>query len=189
MQDYGPSGAQLRALLEETNGFFAFYSALLVRPSHEVSGEVPHCLEAWNAPGLWREGFGAWAEGLWFFAEDLFGVQFALLRGSAEVWTFDPETGERSLFASDVEDWCSRLLSDPESTTGYLLAKAWQDVHGPLPQGRRLVPSIPFVLGGAYSVSNLWASDAVEGMRSRAAVARQIADLPDGARVRITVTE
>lgn len=42
---------------------------------------------------------------------------------------------------------------------------------------------------GLHSVSNLWATGAVEGMRSRAAVARQIADLPDGARVRITVTE
>ena len=59
-------------LLSRRNGFLAFESALLVRP---IGG--PLDVFDWNREDGWRRGYGESAEGLFFFAEDLFGGQFA----------------------------------------------------------------------------------------------------------------
>ena len=47
------------------------------------------------------------------------------------------------------------------------------------------MPKVPFFLGGAYSMENLWAGDAVEGMRFKADLAMQTTNLPDGTQIRI----
>jgi hypothetical protein len=44
-------------------------------------------------------------------------------------------------------------------------------------------------LGGEFAVENLYAADALELMRFRGLLARQIRDLPDGAHVTLKVTE
>jgi len=51
------------------------------------------------------------------------------------------------------------------------------------------MPKIPFFLGGAYSMENLWAGDAIEGMRLKADLAIQTKNLPDGSQVRIIIGE
>ena len=89
------------------------------------------------------------AEGLLFFAEDAFGGQFALR--DEHVVTFDPETGEAQALASSIEDWADQLLADFEFLTGQPLAHDWQARNGALPPGERLVPKVPFVLGGEYA--------------------------------------
>ena len=55
--------------------------------------------------------------------------------------------------------------------------------------GRRLLPKIPFALGGEYVVENLYAGRAVDGMRVRAHLATQLVDLPDGAQIEYKVVE
>jgi hypothetical protein len=179
-----PGAAALGDLLGRRNGFYAFESALHVFP---VGSEGTQDLAGWNAPGLWRDAYGGLADGLLLFAEDLFGGQFALRDG--EVVTFEPETGEVEALARDLEGWARALLDDYELLTGQPLAHAWQRRHGPLPAGRRLLPKTPFVLGGAYEVENLYPLEAVQGMRLRGDIARQLKDLPDGARVRLTTGE
>jgi hypothetical protein len=47
----------------------------------------------------------------------------------------------------------------------------------------RLVPKVPFVLGGEIEPGNVYSLNAKEGMRVRGELAVQIRDLPDGARV------
>jgi hypothetical protein len=81
------------------------------------------------------------------------------------------------------------LLDDYETLTGYPLAHEWQRQYGALPEGKRLVPKMPFVTGGAFDVANLYAEDAVEGMRARGNLAMQINDLPDGTRIRYRIVE
>jgi hypothetical protein len=63
------------------------------------------------------------------------------------------------------------------------LAHEWQQQNGPLPPGIRLVPKIPFVLGGEYRVDNLYAADCWRAMRCYGHIATQIHDLPEGAGV------
>lgn len=169
----------LDALIEARNGFYAFESALHVLPS-EVS--AMRTIERWNAPDGWRSGYGSMADGLLFFAEDAFGGQFALW--DERICTFDPETGDVDVLASSVEDWADQLLDDYRVLTGYPVAHEWQLQNGLLQPGMRLVPKVPFVIGGDYTVDNLSALDAEEGMRVRAEFAMQIRDLPDGTTVR-----
>jgi hypothetical protein len=181
-------GRALTSLLAERNGFFAFTSALLVRGSGAMRDGVPGSLEQWNTLDGWRADYGDAARGLLFFAEDAFGAQFAISADRAGVCTFDPETAAIEWLAPDLEGWAAMVLADFAFLTGHPLAEQWQKQHGALPHTHRLVPKQPFVMGGAFDVDNLSACEADAGMRSRAAIARQIADLPDGAKVRLVVT-
>ena len=72
--------AQLRPLLGTTNGFFAFEQALLVLPSGV--GDV--ALESWNDPAGWIASYEGLADGMTFFAMDLFGGQFGISRHGLE---------------------------------------------------------------------------------------------------------
>jgi hypothetical protein len=49
------------------------------------------------------------------------------------------------------------------------------------------MPKSPFFLGGAYEIENLWAGDAVEGMRFKADVAMQTRNMPDGTQVHLVI--
>jgi len=138
-------------------------------------------LEAWNSRDLWTHEYGGLAEGLFFFAEDAFGNQFCLREEG--VCSFDAETGETESLGRSVEDWAHRVLAEYELLTGFPLFHDWQVEHGRVPSGSRLVPIVPFVLGGEYSLPNLRVADAVSAMRSCGNLARQIRDLPDGTRV------
>lgn len=46
---------------------------------------------------------------------------------------------------------------------------------------------VPFVLSGEFVLDNLYLAVAVEGMRSRADIASQIKELPDGAQIRLNI--
>jgi hypothetical protein len=180
-----PPEYELRDVLERKNGFYAFESALHFFPSGETVGQCT--LEEWNSHDLWRRQYGSLADHHLFFAEDLFGGQFSIKGGM--VFTFDPETGDSEPFADQLDAWADALLADYDVLTGFPLAHEWQMVHGPIPMGMRLIPKQPFALGGAFSIENLYLGDAVEGMRLRADIARQLERLPDGTRVAFRLTD
>lgn len=178
---WGPIGCELADLLGVRHGFYASSSALLVRPLRH-SGP-PLGIEQWNAASLWRADYPSedWGPTL-FFAEDLFGGQFCIRGG--RVLAFEPETGALGdIGCASLAEWARLITADHRFRTGEPLAHAWRAAHGPLEPGRRLVPKVPFVVGSAYSVDNLYACEDAAGMRLRAAVARQLRGVPDSARV------
>src|SRR6185312_15664354 len=179
-----PAGELLR-LLGKRNGFYAFESALLVRPLSEQPNELG--IVRWNAPALWRSEYQGLADGPLFFAEDIFGGQFGVAADA--VFWFNPETGDRERLTSSVEDWAGLLLKDSSLRLGWPLAHEWQQRFGPLPEGKRLVPKVPFVLGGDFEVANLHALDAVRAMRFYANVAVQIHNASDGTKIQLRVIE
>jgi hypothetical protein len=181
----GPLGGQIRSLLRRRNGFYAFESALHVFPATSSGKEIT--LRQWNSSTLWRSEYGELAEGALFFAEDAFGNQYCVHEG--HVCAFDAETGELSVLADDLEKWASRLLVEYRVLTGYPLLHEWQERNGALPVGRRLMPKVPFVLGGDYSLANLYSLTAVSAMRSRGNLARQLKGVPDGAQVEFRVID
>jgi len=180
--DSYPLGNELFRMLQLKNGFYAFEASLHVFP---LSSSDCMSLEEWNSDSLWRGGYGDLAGGLLFFAEDVFQDQFCL--SSQGVLRFNSECGTTSAMASSVEEWANKVLQDYRQETGWPLASEWQKAHGPLALGKRLMPKIPFFLGGAYSLDNLWAGEAVAGMRFKADLALKTKDLPEGSKVRLVV--
>jgi hypothetical protein len=170
---------ELEELLSVKNGFYAFDSALLVRPL-SCAG-APLGISEWNEPELWKYEYGSSLDGLLCFAEDVFGSQFAL--GREAIVAVDPETGELEPVSKTLDDWADMILGDINYRTGHSLALAWQAENGPLARGCRLVPKIPFVTGGQFVLGNLYSVSDVKGMRFRGSIARQIRDVPDGGHV------
>jgi hypothetical protein len=60
---------------------------------------------------------------------------------------------------------------------------------GPLPEGRKYCLKIPAILGGQYGGENFATISLVELIRASGHLARQIKDLPDGAKVHLRVTD
>jgi len=183
--DCGPIGNELLDLLRRKNGFYAFESALHVFPAAPFEKEMT--LSRWNSFGLWRHEYRDLADKKLFFAEDAFGNQFCLDNG--RVCSFDAETGSSEPLGKTIEEWAKRILADYEVLTGHPLLHQWQAKYGALPVGQRLMPKVPFVLGGEYALENLYSIAAVSGMKTRGNLARQIKDLPDGAHVEFRVIE
>ena len=182
---FGRLGEELKYLLENRNGFYAFESALHVFPAAHFSGDMT--LGRWNSHGLWKFEYAGMADGKFFFAEDVFGNQFCLFGN--EIGFFEAETAETQMVASGVEEWASLILKDYAFQTGYPLVHTWQKQHGPLSEGQRLMPKIPFVLGGEFKVENLFEIRAISGMKSRGNLARQIKDLPDGSKIKFEIID
>jgi hypothetical protein len=187
MQDVaGRTSEQLIGLLANRNGFFCFEGALRVFPS--ITSDASWGVFDWNSPGLWKCEYGGLADSSFCFAEDAFANQFVVdLEGA--VSTFNPETGEVEKLASSIEEWANQILENFDQLTGYSLAHAWQQMYGRLLPRFRLMPKQPFVLRGEYTVANLVAVDGVRVMRNLGNLARQIHDLPDGAKIQFRVSE
>ncbi|WP_020075524.1 SMI1/KNR4 family protein [Cryocola sp. 340MFSha3.1] len=180
LDDLGGS-SELLALLGARNGFYAFESALLVRGLGADAVDI----RAWNRKSLWRDSYDGLDHGLTFFAEDVFGSQFGF--AGSDVVAFDAETAERVVIADSLDAWAAEILRDYSLLTGHPLAHAWQQEHGALTPGYRLVPTVPFVLGGDYALSNLGPVRDAEAMRTRGALAKRIHGAPDGTSVEMGI--
>lgn len=176
----GALADQLLEMLCQRNGFYSLESALHVFPTHSSQCEIGIC--DWNENSLWRNRYKNLANDCVFFAEDVFGGQFCIK--DSRVYTFDPETGFLEYLADGIDSWAQVLINDYEVLTGYPLAHQWQIKNGQIPAGKRLLPKLPFILGGEFEIDNLYLADAVKGMISRANIANQIKDLPDGAKIK-----
>lgn len=173
-------------LLNERNGFFAFESALLVRPGFVQAGPVLDS-RAWNQTSLWKITYESLQPAAFFFAEDVFGNQFGI--ESDQVIRFEAETGEIESFASSLEEWAAKILTDFNYHTGCPIARVWQEKHGSLEQGNRLVLKQPLVLGGKIVLENILCWNDVKAMRARGSLAEQIKDVPDGGQVVFKYTD
>jgi hypothetical protein len=177
-------GPEIFGMLRKRNGFYAFESALHVFPLAEDQ-EIG--LQGWNGDPLWRKQYEDLAEGLLFFAEDILQDQFCLSMKQDGVFRFHAETGQTVFIADSLERWAGLILSDYPGETGWSFVRQWQVKHGPLPDGKRLMPKIPFFLGGEYTIENLWAGDPVEGMRMKGNLATQTRHMLEGTQVRLKV--
>jgi hypothetical protein len=179
----GIRGQELLNLLAHRNGFYAFEAALLVRSfDYEAS---PLGILQWNNEALWMSEYKTNLGGVVFFAEDIFGMQFCIRNDAVN--SFDPETGEFKIIALNLEDWSRWIWEDTKTRTGWPMAHFWQLKQGLLKPGMRLLPKVPFVLGGQFSIENLYEFNDVEGMRFRASIANQLRDCPDGSKVVLNI--
>lgn len=167
------------SLLGLRNGFVAFESALLVVPAAPGLGVIE--VEAWNSRPE-RRLYPHWA-GATVFAFDVFLDHFASLKN--EIVRLNPYSGEVEPHSSDIEAWAAKLLGDYDFETGWSVARAWQSSNRPLRYGERLIPKVPFILGGKYEVENLVAVAADVAMGPIADLYVQLRDMPDGGQVEL----
>ena len=168
--EFRPMVAELAPLLDCCDGFYAFNRALHVFPIRGPASGLD--LIQWNDVDLWRNSFGGLTKGLFFFAEDVFGDQFALCHG--EVVRFSPDTALLDWFAPNLISWAESVMSDPDFTVGRAVADWWQLNERPIPFGKRLLPKVLSTRSDAYDPGNLMECNAVEGMRYRADTALRL---------------
>ncbi|MET8475338.1 SMI1/KNR4 family protein [Streptomyces sp. NPDC006422] len=174
--------AELGSILSCTNGFFLFNAGVQVfRAGDEGLG--PDLL-SWNAADTWKNTYGDLADDVFCFGQDIFGTQFGIVDG-AKVVTFHPESAERTELGAGLNDWAQWLLDDPDVNGAASFAFAYQKANGALDPSERLVPLQFFVTGGNYEFDNFQVADAATAMRIRGPLAQQVADLPDGATLRL----
>lgn len=77
-----------------------------------------------------------------------------------------------------LHDWCMAAL-----------VSLAHDQCGPLTEGRKYCLKIPGVLGGAYGGDNLATAPQIDLIRMSGDIARQIEELPDGAKIKLQVVE
>lgn len=183
--DFGVEDGPLRelaALLGRHNGFSLFNFGIQVfRAGPDGLGPD---LDTWNQPTTWRGAYGPLGHDLYCFAQDLFGVQFAI-EHNQRIVRFDPDTAQRTYLGSELNEWAGWLLSNPDRHGVDGFARSWQQQHGELTADQRLHPRRPFNLGGAYDDTNLVPADAAASLRARAGLAVSLRDLPNGAIVNV----
>ena len=160
-------------ILFQRNGFYAFESALHVFPSDLSDSTIN--IENWNSENLWQKNYNELMKDYFFFAEDIFGSQFCVLDN--KIYLFDPETANAQEMASNFDEWAYKILNRSNFFTGFPLAHEWQSKNGAISTKERLLPKIPFVLGGKFVVDNLYNLNAIQGMKIRADLATQICSL------------
>lgn len=179
-----------RCLLDDLysvrNGCFAFAGALHILPLRTMGNEIGAI--DWNLSTCWREEYGVLIDQrAFFFAEDVFGNQFGLLDNCFVF--MDAETGALKHMGCSLDEWADKVMENWRSWTGFDLAHQWQERFGPIVDGNRLMPKIPFVLGGPMDLDNLASCSSIAIMRLRGHIAIQVRDVPEGGTIRINFIE
>jgi len=132
--------------------------------------------------------YGPLFENLLSFGQDIFGNQFAFDLANQKVISFNCETGEKNFLADNFKDWLAVLFNDFAFYTGVTYAESWLEKNN-IELGQRLVPIKPFVIGGDYSIDNFYTLDFPKYLTYNADIAKQIFNLKDGEKVKITYTK
>jgi hypothetical protein len=174
-----------QSLLSIHNGLTAFEGGL------RIFGTKPSLLPAlqdWNRQESWRSEYRELIENsLVFFAEDVFGNQFAF-EGDRVVY-FDVENGRATPFANSFSEWLSIILEDPADTLQLMLYKNWLKKGERLEPSEHLCPTYPFIVKAEPPLHELHRVNSIEDMRYKGRFALQIKDVPDGAKIKIKVTD
>jgi len=133
----------------------------------------------------WRWLLGAHARLCgWSAAGDLFYSD-----EHGQVWRLDTGAGEPDSVASSDQAF-EQLLGDPERADELLLlpvVRAFEELHGPLGEGRCLGFTTMPVFGGDYTVENRFTISVTEHASFTGDLHRQIRDLPDGTAIQLRV--
>ncbi len=173
---------ELKRILSEKNGLYAFYGSLHFYPltGDEVSIETMNTVQGWKDvyPQTVRDGMA--------FACDAFGDQY-IASTEGGFLKLEIETGSVEPMGNTLEECLGLIFSNLEVQTGYPLALQWQEASGPIPHNHLLSPKIPFMLGGPYTLDNLWLSHVRDRVEFASDLFKQTRDLPDGQQIKLVI--
>lgn len=105
-------------------------------------------------------------------------------------WRITPEDLSCNVVAESRSDLDS-LLRNQEFLVDWNMTPLVEKAHailGPLAQGHKYFLKVPALLGGEYDSANLGTISLLELIQASGDIARQVADVPDGGKVRLVVT-
>ena len=135
---------------------------------------------------LLKQEYGEMIAGLESFGQDLFGNQFCFDIVCNTIVFFNTETGKREVIATDFTNWLDVLYKHFDYYIGATLLKDWFATNQ-LAFNQRLCPKIPFVGGGEFIISNLFAGNFPNYIKAYTKIASQVYHLPEGARIKIEI--
>lgn len=106
-------------------------------------------------------------------------------------WRISPDMLSCEVIAEDKANWL-QLTRDQEFVEDFLmsgLAESARRAHGRHTGDERFAFVMPPPLGGSYAAENLRKTPLVEIIHLAGDIARQIRDLPDGAKIRLKITD
>lgn len=174
---YGVIDRSYVNLMLKRNGLICFESALQIYPFDKSNMSLKNI----NNDEIWKKKYLFINHSYFCFAQDLFGFQFCFTHQGIEI--FNTETGEFSFLTDTFENWIQMILNDYNYLTGYEIGHEWQKKFRKLQLSERLNGKIPFVLGGSYSIENLYPINLISLLDFRADIANQIYNLEDGQQI------
>lgn len=177
---------ELAALLQVTNGFIQFHGGFHVRGA--CLAPAWHSLrDAWVGDNAFHRLYPDVTADDIPFAEDCMGDQFLLRDGT--VWHLFAETGEVESLESSFAEFMQNVLDDPGEHLGLHPLLQFQREGGHLQAGQLLAAYPPFCLEESDDGVTLKAIPGAERRRFLADFAKQMRELPDGAKLDIKWTE
>lgn len=132
------------------------------------------------------ENFGDIFKDLFAFAQDIFGNQFVYDQKRDAFAFFCAESGERQSMGNTFSEWLDVFVADRDYYTGQSYEQQWKLQHD-LPFDHRIMPKIPFIIGGDFEVSNFYTSAYPKYHSFNADFAKQIINLPDGQKIKLVI--
>ena len=118
------------------------------------------------------------------FGLDVFGNVFLEKRG--ESYLLNIETGDAELISPSLESFYLALEEDSDYLSGVGLLRKWERKYGPLPKDYRLMPAVPFFLGGEYAVDNIKSAPTMQVLSLFSDLHEKTRDVPDGTPIEIS---
>ena len=106
-----------------------------------------------------------------FFAEDAFGIQFALLNGAVAV--FQPETAELESLGMTTSEFYQVMVNDPEGTLSWSLYQSAVDLFGKPASDQHFAFKVELALGGQPVIENIEIINSAEHFKMMASIAKQ----------------
>lgn len=141
-----------------------------------------------NVNSVLQTEFNFLFDGLFSFAQDIFGNQFAFNIDNGHIVLFNIETGTKEILAKGFKEWLNILVEDLEYYTGMSYEKEWKQNYS-ITLNERLQPKIPFVIGGNFSIDNFYANSYPAYLLYNADISKQVFHLKDGEKVQLKISK
>ena len=162
------------SFLRKTNGGLFFGRSLLMYGN----GSLNSCFSLNEMNFLINSLYYAFVPPRYYFGCDVFGNQFGF--SGERIFLLTIETGKSELLADSFSEWIAVIEKQKDYYTGQPILMKWEKGNSNLNAVERLCPKKPFIIGGDYSVDNLYSMSCEEVIECNAKIALQIFNLPDG---------
>lgn len=155
---------------------------------NNFSTDIFHSIEEWNNFDLWKRLFPLeHIKNIFFFAENILSYQYGIF--DKNIVILNPEDSSLEIFASSISEWFSIVNSDPVTYLYSDILEEWKNKKGEVLLGEKLIPSLPFILGGNYNLDNFVKRTEIEAMDYYSQYARKLYKLQDGDCVKLKIKD